>query len=61
MSYSDDYKDDQRAKFLNEWAKDPLPKLTEDNLRHNIARANKAEAELEAVCRALRVLKGFSA
>jgi hypothetical protein len=50
VSYSDDYKDMQHAKFLDQWAPDDrLPELTAENLRYNIARANKAESELREI------------
>lgn len=34
-----------------------LPKITKENLRFNIARANKAEAELQDIKSALSVFK----
>lgn len=58
-SYSDAYKDQRQEEFLERWApvEMPLPNVTPENLRWNIARANAAEADLKELRDALKRLR----
>jgi hypothetical protein len=55
--YSDFYAAEEEANLIRAYGPETLPELTERNLKYNIARANKAEAELRELKKALRTLK----
>lgn len=57
--YTDAYKDEQQAKFMDRWAPVVETECTPENLRWNIARARAAEAELDRLKAALAVVKEF--
>lgn len=59
LSYSDDAKDLELAQFLRKWTPDGIGhlKVTEDNLRYNIARARAAEARLKEINDAINAMK----
>lgn len=55
--HADAYKDAESRRFMQRWAPETLPELTEDNLRWNIARARAAEAKYEELRKALWTLR----
>lgn len=57
--YSDDYKDMQYAAHLREWAPEnqSFGAVDAQNLRHWVARARKAEAEVKAYRDAIAAVK----
>jgi hypothetical protein len=59
--YSDLYEDRDRANLIRSYGPKVMPEVTEENLRYNIARANKAEAQLDQIKKALRTLKAVVA
>lgn len=52
--YSDCYAAEENAALLRDFGPEQLPELTEQNLRYNIARANRAEARLAKIEATLR-------
>lgn len=54
--YSDAYKDQQTAAFMEHWAPVVETEPTPENLRWNIARARAAEDELAEIKNAIKVL-----
>lgn len=54
--YSDAYKEQQTAEFIERWAPAIQTEPTPENLAWNIARARAAEAELAELKNALKVL-----
>lgn len=55
-SFSDAYKDQTTAEFVERWAPVVTTEATPENLRWNIARARAAEAELAELKNAISVL-----
>jgi hypothetical protein len=55
--YSEHYAAQEYDALVRDHGPKELPALTKENLRYNIARANKAEAELRELKGALRTLK----
>lgn len=54
--YSEQFLAERRREFMERWAPDSLPPLTEETLRWNIARARAAEDELSRLKQAAKVL-----